>query len=133
MSNQTNNKNMKLGKECCVCYQKENNIFTTYCGHDYCQSCYTRWVIRGNISCPMCSVPLIEEEEEVEEVEEEEEEEEEEEDALEGICDICCGSWDSNVPNDCGGINHNGICSCRCWTCQGELSICRYSCTPLWS
>jgi len=44
------------------------------------------------------------------------------------LCDCCCGSLDSTIPNNVGGDNNNGICSCLCSKCDRELSECRYSC-----
>lgn len=47
--------------ECCVCYESHNSCaskdkwVTTHCGHTFCYSCITHWVMeQGKNTCPMC-------------------------------------------------------------------------------
>lgn len=42
-------------KECPICFEKKNNIFSGYCDHEFCKDCILRW---NKPTCPVCRQKL---------------------------------------------------------------------------
>ncbi len=43
--------------ECPVCYDHDAKCNFT-CGHTFCKTCTTKWIQKGNTTCPMCRAPI---------------------------------------------------------------------------